>query len=352
MRVFPPAVIDRDGLHKCEPARPARGALGLPAGGRLPRRRLQARADRAAAPGGRRRRHEERRDRRRLDRREGDARPLHARRRRALSRLRLRLARRLHHAVAQRSRARARAVRDPPPLVAGACATSRTTQSSKLAGRLGTRPSVAQRCWYRLRGYRILDDERAGSPATSSTSSRAAGARWSFCEVKSKAGDGLRRPARDGRRRRRSRRVRRAAEAWLATHPELDRLDVRFDVVAVRGARASSTSPTRSEETPVASVELVGCGGDAGSALRRPRPRSLVVASASCPSASGRSTSIACIRISASTSRSSSRSCSGATSLRGAACSTRSPARARRSSRRSRAASTRPASTSPRSTAC
>jgi Holliday junction resolvase-like predicted endonuclease len=29
------------------------------------------------------------------------------------------------------------------------------------------------------------------------------------------------------------RRVRRATEAWLAAHPELDACDVRFDVVAV-----------------------------------------------------------------------------------------------------------------------
>jgi putative endonuclease len=32
------------------------------------------------------------------------------------------------------------------------------------------------------------------------------------------------------------RRVRRAAEAWLAAHPELAGLEVRFDVVVERGA--------------------------------------------------------------------------------------------------------------------
>ena len=33
------------------------------------------------------------------------------------------------------------------------------------------------------------------------------------------------------------RRLRRAAEAWLAGHPELERLELTFDVVAVRGGR-------------------------------------------------------------------------------------------------------------------
>jgi Holliday junction resolvase-like predicted endonuclease len=33
------------------------------------------------------------------------------------------------------------------------------------------------------------------------------------------------------------RRLRRAAEAWLAAHPEADGLEARFDVVAVRDGR-------------------------------------------------------------------------------------------------------------------
>ena len=33
------------------------------------------------------------------------------------------------------------------------------------------------------------------------------------------------------------RRLRRAAEAWLARHPELDDVDISFDVVAERGGR-------------------------------------------------------------------------------------------------------------------
>ena len=231
VRVFPPAVIDRDGLHKSQPARPARGALGLPAGGRLPRRRVQARADRAAAPCGRRRRHEERRDRGRLDRRQGDARPLHAHRRRALSRLRVRLARRLHHAVAHRSRARARALRDPPPLVAcprRALPRQPRNASERRAAR-----------WYRLRGYRVLATNCWLAGHELDVVARR-GRMVVFCEVKSKSGERLRRPARDGRRPRRSARIRRAAEAWLATQPGARR--PRRALRRGRGARPGGSS--------------------------------------------------------------------------------------------------------------
>jgi putative endonuclease len=57
-----------------------------------------------------------------------------------------------------------------------------------------------------------------------------------FCEVKSKAGvdygDPLEMVTLE-----KMRRVRRAAEAWLARHPEHGACVVRFDVVAVRGRR-------------------------------------------------------------------------------------------------------------------
>ena len=56
-----------------EPARAARGALGVSARRHLARRRLQARSDGPTASRDRRRRHEERGDRRRVDRRQGDA---------------------------------------------------------------------------------------------------------------------------------------------------------------------------------------------------------------------------------------------------------------------------------------
>ena len=51
-----------------------------------------------------------------------------------------------------------------------------------------------------------------------------------FCEVKSKSGSALGTPLEmvDDEK---QRRVRRAAIAWLARHPELRDLDVRFDVI-------------------------------------------------------------------------------------------------------------------------
>jgi putative endonuclease len=57
-----------------------------------------------------------------------------------------------------------------------------------------------------------------------------------FCEVKSKGGVGYGDPA-EMVSAEKMRRVRRAAEAWLARHPECAGCEVRFDVVAVRGRR-------------------------------------------------------------------------------------------------------------------
>ena len=57
-----------------------------------------------------------------------------------------------------------------------------------------------------------------------------------FCEVKSKSGDGYGDPL-EMVTPEKMRRVRRAAEVWLARHPEHDGCVVRFDVVAVRGRR-------------------------------------------------------------------------------------------------------------------
>jgi putative endonuclease len=53
-----------------------------------------------------------------------------------------------------------------------------------------------------------------------------------FCEVKSKAGDRFGDPLEmvDAEK---ARRVRRAAEIFLARHPELSALRVRFDVIAI-----------------------------------------------------------------------------------------------------------------------
>jgi putative endonuclease len=59
--------------------------------------------------------------------------------------------------------------------------------------------------------------------------------RWLvFCEVKSKESSGYGDPA-EMVTPEKVRRVRRAAEAWLATHPECAGYEARFDVVLVRG---------------------------------------------------------------------------------------------------------------------
>ena len=120
--------IDGCGLHKTNLAA-LRDALagvarpGLPVpGGRLRGARVRLRA----APDRRRRRHE-RRDRRRLDRGQGHARPLHAPRRRAAPGLGVPLARRLLDARAPRRRSSARASRR----CTGCRSRARRTSSSR-----------------------------------------------------------------------------------------------------------------------------------------------------------------------------------------------------------------------------
>jgi putative endonuclease len=89
--------------------------------------------------------------------------------------------------------------------------------------------------WYRLHGYRILDTNRWFAGAEIDVVARR-GRVLVFCEVKSKSDDGFGDPFEMVDERKASR-VRRAATAWLAAHPELDGLDVRFDVVAERAGR-------------------------------------------------------------------------------------------------------------------
>jgi putative endonuclease len=57
-----------------------------------------------------------------------------------------------------------------------------------------------------------------------------------FCEVKSKAGDGFGHPLEmvDPVK---VRRLERAADLWLARHPETRGLEVRFDLMAERAGR-------------------------------------------------------------------------------------------------------------------
>jgi putative endonuclease len=88
---------------------------------------------------------------------------------------------------------------------------------------------------YRLRGFRVLGrNVWTGGNELDLVLRR--GRRLVFAEVKGKTGDDYGSPAEMvGPQKRR--RVRRAAEAWLAAHPEAAELDVSFEVVTVSGAR-------------------------------------------------------------------------------------------------------------------
>lgn len=100
--------------------------------------------------------------------------------------------------------------------------------------RTSRRGSRAERraAWhYRLRGYRILAANAwAGGNEVDLVARR--GRSLVFCEVKERGRDDYGAPA-EFVHAEKQRRVRRAAEAWLASNPELAALDVRFDVVAV-----------------------------------------------------------------------------------------------------------------------
>ena len=90
--------------------------------------------------------------------------------------------------------------------------------------------------YYRLRGYRVLDvNARAGRNELDIVLRR--GRRLVFCEVKARSGDGGFGDALEAVGREKARRVRRAAESWLARHPELAALEVSVEVVAVRRGR-------------------------------------------------------------------------------------------------------------------
>ena len=96
--------------------------------------------------------------------------------------------------------------------------------------------SEGRAAWlYRLRGYRVLDANAwVGGNELDLVVRR--GRRVVFAEVKSKTGtrwgDPLEMVTPE-----KVRRVRRAAEAWLAAHPEHAGADVAFEVVAERGGR-------------------------------------------------------------------------------------------------------------------
>jgi putative endonuclease len=87
--------------------------------------------------------------------------------------------------------------------------------------------------WYRFRAYRILDTNAWLAGGELDVVARRGGT-IVFCEVKSKSGDRFGDPLEMVGPTKISR-IRRAAEAWLARHPEHQGLMVRFDVIAERG---------------------------------------------------------------------------------------------------------------------
>jgi putative endonuclease len=88
---------------------------------------------------------------------------------------------------------------------------------------------------YRLRGYQVLaSNARAGGNELDLVVRR--GRRLVFCEVKMRRGAGFGDPL-EAIDEEKQRRVRRAAEGFLARHPELAGLDVSLEAVAVRGRR-------------------------------------------------------------------------------------------------------------------
>jgi putative endonuclease len=103
--------------------------------------------------------------------------------------------------------------------------------------RTGARAERRARLYYLLRGYRVLErNSRPGRVEVDLVLRR--GRCVVFCEVKAKLGERYGTPG-EMVGPEKQRRLRRAAEAWLAAHPEAAEWDVRFDVVAVgpRGVR-------------------------------------------------------------------------------------------------------------------
>jgi putative endonuclease len=109
----------------------------------------------------------------------------------------------------------------------------RTSRSSRSSTR---HPSERKALWhYRLRCYRILDTNVwVGGYELDLVVRRG---EWVvFCEVKSKAGMGWGDPL-EMITPEKVRRLRRAAQAWLARHPEHRDCRVRFDVIADRAGK-------------------------------------------------------------------------------------------------------------------
>ena len=97
--------------------------------------------------------------------------------------------------------------------------------------RTGARAERRARLFYLLRGYRLLGaNVRPGGVEVDLVLRR--GRSLVFCEVKAKLGSRYGDPV-EMVGREKQERLRRAAEVWLAEHPEAADWDIRFDVVSV-----------------------------------------------------------------------------------------------------------------------
>jgi putative endonuclease len=105
------------------------------------------------------------------------------------------------------------------------------TSAKKSSPRPRNRAEVRAAWWYRLRGYRILATNCWLAGAELDVVARR-GRTVVFCEVKSKDGRGFGDPL-EMVDEQKVARIRRAARAFL----DDDDVEVRFDVIAVRGGR-------------------------------------------------------------------------------------------------------------------
>jgi putative endonuclease len=111
----------------------------------------------------------------------------------------------------------------------------RKQKSFASSTRSGAEAERRVRRYYRLRGYRILGSNvRAGGNELDIVARR--GRRLLVCEVKARSGPAFGDPW-EAVGPEKERRLRRAAEGWLARNPELRKLEIACEVVAVRGRR-------------------------------------------------------------------------------------------------------------------
>jgi putative endonuclease len=132
----------------------------------------------------------------------------------------------------------------------------RTSPSSRAKGADAERRA---RLHYRLRGYRIIESNAwAGGHELDVIARR--GRTLVFCEVKAKLGEGFGDPGEMVSPEKR-RRLRQAAETWVAAHPNLSGLEMRFDVVTVK--RRSLQRLTAAFVIAVVAAGLVAAVADA-----------------------------------------------------------------------------------------